>query len=215
MKDSLRLLATMIISILSTCLFSGCLGRNIPHNAANISPDKGVLLTKIHSNLDSVSVYIAADRQDDFRLHEIELRDRKTETYLARDPDSITGSTKTELKVIADLLKVVTLEGGNKYISKVSELEHGLFFELEPCNFNIEPGTILYIGDLYIDWDIIAKGSSAQIKVSDNEGETISEAKEKYSWLFEKFEYKKKIIKLPPDKRYPLDKIMPLIIMVP
>jgi len=214
MKDSLRLL-TIVISILSSCLFNGCLGRNISKNAVNISPDKGVLLTRIHSNLDSVSVYISTDPKDDFQLHETELRDRKTETYFARDPDSITGSTKTELKVIADLLKVVTLEGGKTYISKISELEHGLFFKLEPCYFNIEPGTIIYIGDLYIDWDIIAKGSSAQIKILDNEGEIISEAKEKYSWLFEKFEYKKKIIKLPSDKWYPLNKIMPLIIMVP
>jgi hypothetical protein len=184
------ILKLIIFLILSAFAFN-CCSKNISKNTTSLSPKKGILITKFHSNIDTISVFIARDPKDIFQLKVTELRDWKTVKYFEKDPNDISGAKTTKFKVIKDSLKVIPFKGGKAYISKVHQGKYGGFIELEPYYFYIEPGAVTYIGDLCIDWYI--DGSFAQIRIIDNEEETIAEAKQKYPWVFEKYLYKKSI----------------------
>ena len=188
MKDKTKFLILVFLTLF-TFLFNGCIGRNVSKDAIDISSNKGILITKFHSNIYNIRVVISRNPKDIFNFQRIELYDWKTEVYTKKDPNNLSSSTTTELRTIKDLLKVVPLKSGKAYISRIHKGDY--FVKLDPYYFNIEPGTVTYIGDLYINWNL--KGHFAQIRIIDNEDETIAEAKQKYPLVFEKYLYKKNI----------------------
>jgi hypothetical protein len=89
-----------------------------------------------------------------------------------------------------DYLRVVSIESGKSYFGYMAR--HNGTVTLEPQYFNIAPGAINYIGDIYINW-VSGWGGYMQVKYIDAEEETIKEAKEKFPWLFEKYRYVKNL----------------------
>jgi hypothetical protein len=190
MNNIILKLITVTFLILFTFILN-CCSKNISKTNIDISPNKGILITKIHSNIDTIRVIISRNPKDILRLQSIEIKTWETVKYLEKDPNDISGTKKTKFKIIKDLLKVVPLNSGKAYISKIYPVKYRGFYKLEPYYFNIEPGTITYIGDLCID--IYIERGLAHIKIIDKEDETIAEAKQKYPWIFKKYPYKKSI----------------------
>jgi hypothetical protein len=158
----------LFLVILSAALLSGCLRTlsNITDRTTMFSDD-GVIVINVRTNIEGSSLL----------LYE------KGEHLPGYDINT---------KSINDI-KVFKLRGGDYYIGKIT---HGQGFVYGRClNFSVQPGTITYIGDLVIEWSV-EKGQivASQIAI-DREAETIVKAKGQYPWIFEKYTYKKDILK--------------------
>jgi hypothetical protein len=63
------------------------------------------------------------------------------------------------------------------------------YFDVDRLNFDVKPGTITYIGDIYVD----ERPDRVSLRVLDRENDTKEEAKRLYPHFFEKFRFEKSI----------------------
>lgn len=164
-----RLVINMPSLILIIILAAGCATSNIAKES-RINDRDGVLITKVHSNAKMLKVFVS---------------DEDGKSYVA------------ELFPPEDAVKVISVKSGKGCFGRL--VRYGLVFNyyhgLKPHYFNIEPGAITYVGDVYVNWigtDIIG-GGSAQVHIIDNEDETVGQARKEYPWLFERFQYRKNL----------------------
>lgn len=205
MKGKVSLLAIVFLIFCSFLL--GCsTNRIISETPMDISPNDGILITKFHSNIDQIIVYIAKEHYDGKQpLWSSDNKDlimlRGYRYYYPgdNDYDPMTDKGTRVMKVEEDSLKVFRFDSGKAYFYKlivfIKDGPYDVF--LKPYYFYIEPGTVTYIGDLHLEWRIVGQLIQDKVYVShkivDNEDETIAEAKEQYPWIFEKYPYKKNI----------------------
>jgi len=95
-------------------------------------------------------------------------------------------------------LRVIEIKSGTSYFSKIFR---GNTFVWGPLNyFNVEAGTMTYVGDLVIEWTAEKGGVGARIIAIDREEETMAEVKKLYPWIFSKFPYRKSIANVEQGK---------------
>jgi hypothetical protein len=152
-------------AISSLLLCSACVtasGNILPD--ASLRKDEGILITKIRTNIIGSRIYIHG----------------KDETW----PLAMLAPVQAP-----EDLRVIKIKSGTSYFSKMIR---GETFVWGPLNyFNIEAGTITYVGDLVVEWSAEKEGVVARIIAIDREEETMAEVKKLYPWLFLKFPYRK------------------------
>jgi|SRR6266498_4762373 len=166
---SIKFAANLAALILMAYFFAGCATPNIS-KAAKIDEREGMLLTKVHSNVKMLKVFIMEEGKNN---------------YVA------------EIFAPDENLRIIPIKNGKASFGRI--VRYGLVLNyysgLQPFYFDIEPGSITYVGDLFINWistDIIG-GGRAQVRIADNEEETVAEAKGQYPWLFERYRYRKNL----------------------
>ncbi len=206
MKGKLSLL-TVVFLMLITFLFNCSIDRSISKTPLDISPNEGILITKLHSNIVKFGVCIAKENHycgepvwTSYSKDFVSLSGYRYYYPSENDYDPMTDKGTRVMEVEKDdLLKVFRFDSGKAYFSKlivfIKDGPYDVF--LKPYYFYIEPGTVTYIGDLHLEWRIVGKLIQDKVyvshKIADNEDETMAEAKEKYPWIFEKYPYKKNI----------------------
>jgi hypothetical protein len=165
-----------VISVLTLIIiiFNGCATPNISKETT-INKNEGILVTKIHSNIAGLEIFITGE---------------KSIFYLAK----ISGPK--------EYLKIIPLKSGKAFFWKIKF--NISYVELDPYYFDIEPNSITYVGDLFINW---VKNDYAQVNISDRENETISEAKKEYPWIFDKLPYRKSLADMKIDSIEGLEQI--------
>jgi hypothetical protein len=149
--------------IIIVYFLSGCATQNIS-KGASIDDEKGILVTRIHSNV-IVTVVVSVD---------------KTEVPIVM----LKAHPPEELKVVA-------INAGDACFDWLERIYSSP--NLPNVYFTIKPGTITYVGDLFIDWHGGAINGNAYVTIQDKEAETVHEARIKFPWLFEKFPYRKNL----------------------
>jgi hypothetical protein len=161
--------AKILFFVMTACLL-GC-AASTPNVSQDITlgKDHGLLITRIQTNWQRVGIFIAAEDAPD--------------SYVAKlsGPDGD--------------LKVIPLKAGRLYFSRI--VRYGVPYDysvkLKTSYFYIAPGTVTYVGDLFIDWK--AEGGlgagHTDVKLVDKEESTVSEARIKYPWVFKRFVYRK------------------------
>lgn len=157
--------------LVACCILSGCSiapVQNIGQQDKMLAPDEGILITKIRTNVQNTSILIHGKEG---------------------------GSPLAYFSPIIppEDLRVIRIRSGEAYFSKLS-LDKSFVWRA-PDFFKIEPGTINYVGDLVVQWEAEKEGISihAYSLIVDRENETIAEAKRDYTWLFEKYPYRRAI----------------------
>lgn len=91
---------------------------------------------------------------------------------------------------------LLKIKGNTSYsLTRYATYGGGVDFGKEKFNFTITPGKINYIGDVTIN----QKSSGlVRTRISDEEKTTLAKAKQTAPWLFEKYAYKKALIKIAP-----------------
>ncbi len=168
--DFIRSGARLLVCILSVCVIGGCAAStpNVSQDV-NLGRGEGLLITKVHTNWRMIGIFISAEND--------------------------TGSYVAKLSGPDGDLKVIPVKSGRVYFSRIVRygFPYNYRVRLERSFFYIAPGTITYIGDLFINWK--SEGSlgagTTEVSLVDKEDSTVSEARKKYPKLFEKFLYGK------------------------
>lgn len=175
---------TIFLSILFVYIFSGCATTSNISRQTQINDDEGILLTKIHSNVRGVKVLVYDKNAIGFPKATLS-DDEYFKVFMF-------GKLASSSDQPIDYIKVVPIKSGTTFYASISRINKSA--KLEPQYFNIVPGYITYVGDLYIKWtDTSGFAGYVQTSIIDNEDETVSEAKDKFPWLFEKFKYIKDV----------------------
>jgi hypothetical protein len=168
------------LSILVASFISGCAASNISKQT-QLNANDGILLTKVHSNIGGI--WISIYGEGTLGLSKANIAD--DEYYKIAVFGAMAASTADQP---VDYLRVVSIEGGKSYFGYMARFDGSV--RLEPQYFNIVPGAINYVGDLQINW-VPGWGGYMQVNYVDAEEKTVSEAKERFPWLFDKYRYVK------------------------
>lgn len=150
-------------------ILAGCVTATPTQNISEPTEldDEGILITKIRTNIKNSSITIHGKGE------------KWSRAYFS------------PIEAPEDL-RVIKIKSGPIYFSKFFESDNG--FVSGPRNYiMIEPDTITYIGDIVVEWVVKDGGIGANILLIDREDETVTEAKEQYPWIFEKYPYRKGI----------------------
>jgi hypothetical protein len=129
-----------------------------------LGDDEGILITKVHSNLEKGFEILVYEN---------------------------TGAIRIPRANIGAGLRVIPMTAGkNYYLGRI--MRYPCRVDLEKRLFDIIPGTITYIGDLYLNWDNSFCGT-IRTRLADNEDATIKQVSEEYPWLFEQYSYRKHV----------------------
>jgi hypothetical protein len=159
----------ILILLFITILFvlSGCISatKNISETSG-LYDDEGILITKIRTNTKDTIVFI----------HGKEAKWPLAKFEPVHPPQE---------------LRTIIIEGGEAYFSKIFWKDSFVWGSRN--YFNIEPGTVTYVGDFVIETVAEKGGISIYTVVIDKEEETVKEAKKQYPWIFKKYPYRKSI----------------------
>jgi len=90
---------------------------------------------------------------------------------------------------------LLKIKGNATYsLTRYATYGGGVDFGKEKFNFSITPGKINYIGDVTINQN----NGLVRTNIADEEKTTLAKAKQTAPWLFEKYAYKKALIKIAP-----------------
>jgi hypothetical protein len=128
--------------------------------------DEGILIVKIRTNVKNISILIHG----------------KEEKWPRANFKSIQAPED---------LRVIKIKSGEAYFSKI--FIGNSFFWGPCCYFNIEPNYITYVGDFVVERAVEKEGVIAYTISIDREKDTVSEAKRKYPWIFDRYPYRKNI----------------------
>ena len=146
-----------------------------------LNDDEGILLTKVHVNVKGISLLIYDEGAIGFPKATI----ADDDYFKIMMIGGLDGTADNPV----NYLRAFTIRSGKSYFGKLNgQKGHA---ELNPHYFNITPGVINYIGDIYINLAPGVWGGTVQTQFIDSEEKTIKEAKEKYFWLFDKYRYVK------------------------
>lgn len=148
-------------------ILAGCItaAKNISETS-DLRDDEGILITKIRANTKNIIVLIHG----------------KGEKW---------PRAKFEPVYPPEDLRVIKIEGGEAHFGKIFWKESFVWGSLN--YFNVEPGTVTYVGDFVVETVAEKGGISIYTIVIDKEEETVSEAKKQYPWIFKKYPYRKSV----------------------
>lgn len=157
---------TIAITLITVYL-SACNTANIRSGDTALGPNQGIVLTKLHTNVNRGNVLIH----------------HKDATW--------PSATFEPVKAPADL-RVLKMREGEARFSRIYKGNLETWRHTGEY-FNIQAGKINYIGDFVMEWTAGEGGIGVISRHIDREEETIKEAKEKYPELFAKYQYIKNI----------------------
>lgn len=163
---------SVFLSLFIVSFVSGCATPNISKQT-QLNPNEGILLTKVHANLAGIQIFV---------YDEATIWPKVTIATL----ESLAAANQP-----IENLRAVAIEGGKLFFGKIQRGYE--YVKLERQYFNIVPGAINYVGDIYINWTSSFWGGYMQMRFVDAEEKTINEAKEKFPWLFDKYRYVKNL----------------------
>lgn len=157
--------------IMSGILLSGCATLDVS-DSEQIRDNEGVLLTSVHGVSTNGKLHIHADHIGlPYAIFEV-----------------VDGVQLRAVKVkSAEHLRFSSYRSGNRSAT----------FRNQKFLFSIGPGTITYIGDIYIR-ESDGYPASVQLVVQDREAETLAEARQRFPSLFSRYRYVKGVAIKPP-----------------
>ncbi|UCG77777.1 MAG: hypothetical protein JSV21_09385 [Nitrospirota bacterium] len=154
------------IILLFSFLLTACATHNITRETS-LDKDEGILIAKIHSN--STPFF--------FMMYDADRSGFPIADFRIENPEHL-----TVIPISARDSLYLRLMNRQLYYAEVREML-----------FKIEQQVATYVGDIFIEWTDGFWGGNVSMQILDRESETMAEVREQYPWLFDKYEYRKKI----------------------
>lgn len=161
--------AIPIVLLLAFLILStGCSTPNIAKDRA-LDNTEGILITRVHSNVPEVGIDILS-------------RGSLVKSAILKGPE--------------EYLAVIPIKAGEATFSGLSFKR--FLASIQRAYFNILPGTATYVGDVFINFTFEDPGPWSgrgwvQFEVLDKEEETLVAVKKEFSWLLDRYAYRKNL----------------------
>jgi len=165
-EGKMKLTIKIIIILLGSKFIIGCAATHMAVER-KLNDNEGVFITKLHTN-------------------------KKGYDLLFYEKNGLSPKARVRTESL-ESIHVIPVAGSKTYFLGMF-MSGNCSSDLENRFFDVKPGTITYIGDIYVYWNTDSwLCGTLQLRLADNEKETISEVKEQYPLLFNNYKYEKNI----------------------